>query len=198
MVGVSWYEAVAYCSWLTAETGDAKRPYRLPTEAEWERAAAARRQATGDSRRYPWGDQWDKQRCNNKELGLGQTTPVGQFSPAGDSPEGVSDLAGNVWEWCSTRYGGVDAKPKFGYPYQADEREDLEGDDTRILRGGSWFDWPGLVSVRLPSLVILAAGSTTTVFVVPEPSPSPCPLFLVHWCSLFFEPCGRRSAVSRC
>ncbi len=139
MVGVSWYEAVAYCKWLTAETGDAKRPYRLPTEAEWERTARGPSTGAADNRRYPWGAPWDKQRCNNKELGLGQTTPVGQFSPAGDSPEGVSDLAGNVWEWCSTRYGGVDATPKFGYPYQADKREDLEGDDTRILRGGSWF-----------------------------------------------------------
>jgi iron(II)-dependent oxidoreductase len=47
-------------------------------------------------------------------------------------------MAGNVWEWCSTRWGGTGAKPKFGYPYRHDEREDLEGTDTRIVRGGSW------------------------------------------------------------
>ena len=141
-----------------------------PTEAEWERAARGPTTAPETVAAIRGATQWDKQRCNNKELGLGQTTPVGQFSPAGDSPEGISDLAGNVWEWCSTRYGGVDAKPKFGYPYQADEREDLEGDDTRIMRGGSWYDGPAWCRCGFRIWYDPTAGSTTTVFVVPEPS----------------------------
>jgi len=132
VVGVSWYEAVAYCNWLSAKT---KRAYRLPTEAEWEKAARGT-----DGRRYPWGNTWDAARCNNKESGLGKTTPVGQY-PEGDSPYGVSEMVGQVWEWCGSKWGGTDTKPRFGYPYKPDkEREDLEGDDTRILRGGSWYN----------------------------------------------------------
>jgi len=132
VVGVSWYEALAYCNWLAAKTG---RPYRLPSEAEWEKAARG-----ADGRRYPWGNAWDAARCNNRERGPGRTTPVGQY-PAGDSPYGVSETVGQVWEWCSSKYGGTGTSPKYGYPYRADDgREDLEGDDTRILRGGSWYN----------------------------------------------------------
>jgi formylglycine-generating enzyme required for sulfatase activity len=132
VVGVSWYEAAAYCRWLAAKTG---KPYRLPSEAEWEKAARGT-----DGRRYPWGNTWDAGLCNNKESGPGRTTPVGQY-PGGDSPYGLGDLVGQVWEWCSSKYGGTEVKPKFGYPYRSDDgREQLEGDDTRILRGGSWAD----------------------------------------------------------
>ncbi len=135
VVGVSWYEALAYCRWLTART---PRTYRLPSEAEWEKAARG-----SDGRRYPWGEEWDPARCNNKESGLGRTTPVGQY-PDGDSPYGVGEMVGQVWEWCSSKYGGTGDKPKFGYPYTPDEeREDLEGDDTRIIRGGSWYNGAG-------------------------------------------------------
>jgi formylglycine-generating enzyme required for sulfatase activity len=135
VVGVSWYEALAYCRWLSARSG---RDYRLPTEAQWEKAARG-----SDGRRYPWGDDWDPARCNNEESGPGHTTPVGQY-PEGDSPYGVSEMVGQVWEWCSSKYGGAEAKPRFGYPYNAeDEREELEGDDTRILRGGSWYNGAG-------------------------------------------------------
>jgi formylglycine-generating enzyme required for sulfatase activity len=136
VVGVSWYEAMAYCRWLSARTG---KPYRLPTEAEWEKAARGDK----DSRRYPWGDNWEPKRCNSKESGLGRAAPVGQY-PRGDSPYGVGDMAGQVWEWCSSRYGGYADKPAFGYPYRSDDgREDLEGDDTRILRGGAWYNGGG-------------------------------------------------------
>jgi formylglycine-generating enzyme required for sulfatase activity len=134
VVGVSWYEAVAYCHWLAAKTG---KPYRLPSEAEWEKAARGT-----DGRRYPWGKKWDAGLCNNKESGPGRTTPVGGY-PGGDSPYGVGDMVGQVWEWCSSKYGGTEAQPKFGYPYRSDDgREELEGDDTRIVRGGSWYSDP--------------------------------------------------------
>ena len=95
VVGVSWYEAAAYCQWLAKKSG---KPYRLPTEAEWEFAARGK-----EGNRYPWGNTWDKTKCNNKENGANGTTPVGQFSPQGDSSFGVGDLAGQVWEWCSTK-----------------------------------------------------------------------------------------------
>ena len=132
VVGVSWYEALAYCRWLSARSG---REYRLPSEAQWEKAARGT-----DGRRYPWGDEWDPEHCNNKESGPGRTTPVGQY-PEGDSPSGVGEMVGQVWEWCSSKYGGVGNEPEFSYPYRPDDgRESQEGDDTRILRGGSWYE----------------------------------------------------------
>jgi formylglycine-generating enzyme required for sulfatase activity len=123
VVGICWHEARAYCAWLSAQTGAA---YRLPTEAEWE--AAARGQA---ARRYPWGESFDPGRCNTFETHVRGTTPVGIF-PGGDTPEGIADLSGNVWEWTGSAY-----RP---YPYLADGgREDPETGETRwVVRGGSW------------------------------------------------------------
>jgi len=95
MVGVSWYEASAYAVWLSKKTGNS---YCLPTEAQWEKAARGSR-----GFRYPWGDQFDKNKCNSEESGLGRNSPVGIF-PLGKSPYGCMDMAGNVWEWCSDRY----------------------------------------------------------------------------------------------
>jgi formylglycine-generating enzyme required for sulfatase activity len=137
VVGVSWYEGMAYAAWAGM---------RLPTEAEWEKAARGT-----DGRRWPWGDAFDPKRCNTIEswggtrgfsarlatilrrrpaTGAG-TTPVGQYSPAGDSPYAAADMAGNVWEWCRSFY-----KP---YPYQADDgREDIDVSGSRVVRGGSW------------------------------------------------------------
>jgi formylglycine-generating enzyme required for sulfatase activity len=139
VVGVSWYEAVAYCNWLTAKTG---KQYRLPTEAEWEKAARGPATGPAPGRLWPWGNRWDPTLCNNRESGPGRTAPVGQY-PGGDSPYGVGDMAGQVWEWCSTIWGGPGEEPKFGYPYKYDDREVLEVEDTRILRGGSWIDGAG-------------------------------------------------------
>jgi len=130
VVGASWYEAVAYCNWLGAKTG---KPYRLPSEAEWEKAARGT-----DGRQWPWGNRWDPHRCNSSESGPGRPTPVGQYSPDGDSPYGVADTAGNVWEWTRSLYER--------YPYDpSDGRENLEAgrDVYRVLRGGafSYVDW---------------------------------------------------------
>jgi toxoflavin biosynthesis protein ToxD len=88
---ISWKAALAYVAWLAQVTGE---PWRLPTEEEWEKAARG-----NDGRIYPWGDAWDSTRANTEEGGPGDTTPVGSY-PAGASPYGVLDLAGNVNEWC--------------------------------------------------------------------------------------------------
>jgi formylglycine-generating enzyme required for sulfatase activity len=128
VVGVSWYEAVAYCRWLSKIT---KQEFYLPSEAEWEKAARGPR-----GRIYPWGNKWRAKCCNNDEAGIRRPSPVGSF-PKGASPYGALDMAGNVWEWCATKYG----KP---YPYDISEDEwaeiYLEGTDARRLRGGTWYD----------------------------------------------------------
>jgi formylglycine-generating enzyme required for sulfatase activity len=88
VVGVNLNDATTFCQWVGG---------RLPTEVEWERAARG-----GDGRRYPWGDTFDSSRAN---LGSGHPSPVGSF-PAGASPYGVLDMAGNVFEWTATQEGG--------------------------------------------------------------------------------------------
>lgn len=124
VVGVSWYEAWAYCRWLSAETG---KVYRLPTEAEWEKAARGK-----GSRLYPWGDEFDQTRCNTRENNLGRAELVGRHSPDGDSPYGCSDMVGNISEWTLSQF-----KP---YPYDgSDGRNNEETGTERVLRGGSWF-----------------------------------------------------------
>lgn len=123
VVGVAWYEALAYCRWAGA---------RLPTEAEWEKAAGWDPDASRKLK-YPWGEQWDSELANTAESGIGGTTKPGRFCPGGASPIGACDMAGNAWEWCSSLH-----QP---YPYRADDgREDLESDKTRALRGGSWIN----------------------------------------------------------
>lgn len=122
VVGVSWHEARAYCTWLCAQTGER---FALPTEAQWEAAA---RGLSG--RRYAYGKDFDPVCCNVFETRIRGTTPVGVF-PAGDTPEGLVDMSGNTWDWTSTRY-----EP---YPYDAgDGREDATGAARRVVRGGSW------------------------------------------------------------
>jgi formylglycine-generating enzyme required for sulfatase activity len=119
---ISWYDAVTYCKWLSQVTG---RLYRLPSEAEWEKAARG-----SDGRIYPWGNEPpDEERCNFRN-NVGRTTPVGRYSPQGNSPYGCADMAGNVWEWCATKWEG-------GYrDYKGDNS--LEGGDSRVLRGGAF------------------------------------------------------------
>lgn len=118
VVGVSWYEAVAFCLWLSHDLGE---QVMLPTEAQWQYAA----QGT-DRRVYPWGNDWDATRCNTNESGIGKTTPVRHYEGVGDSPFGIVDLAGNVWEWCLTDY--------------EKNTDDVHSVSTRrLLRGGSWY-----------------------------------------------------------
>ena len=122
VVGVTWYEANAYCAWLSEVAG---RPCRLPTEAEWEAAARG-----GKARLYPWGRRFDPARANTVEGRVLGTSPVGVY-PRGVGPLGLWDGAGNVWEWTSSLY-----KP---YPYRSDDgREDPNAAGRRVLRGGSW------------------------------------------------------------
>jgi formylglycine-generating enzyme required for sulfatase activity len=125
VVSVSWDDAVAYCRWLSEATG---RSFRLPSEAEWEKAARGT-----DGRIYPWGKQPpDKGRCNFGK-NVSDTTPVGNY-PAGVSPYGCYDMAGNVREWTSSLYGG--------YPYRADDGREVETDDSRsrVVRGGAYWN----------------------------------------------------------
>jgi formylglycine-generating enzyme required for sulfatase activity len=127
-IGLSWYECVAYCRWLSAETGQL---YRLPTEAEWEKGARG-----ADGRVYPWGDKFEASRLNARagEQQVRTSTPVGIY-PAGANPFDLFDCAGNVWEWSATRW-----KKPFPYNVQQDEWQAkyLEGQNLRVLRSGSW------------------------------------------------------------
>ena len=120
VVGVSWDDAVAYAAWIGA---------RLPTEAEWEKAARG-----GDRRRFPWGDTPRKDRANYENAG---PVPVGRFA-CPECPYGLTDMSGNVWEWTRSPY-----QP---YPYtEADDRSGLDADALWVMRGGGFADNPQLV-----------------------------------------------------
>lgn len=133
VVGVNWYECVAFCRWLSMQKGYL---HRLPTEAEWEKASRG-----SDGRRYPWGNEFDAKRVNSDEgeQQIKSTSPVGIF-PLGTSPYGAFDCAGNVWEWCATKAPGHKL-PHYPYDPTQDEwsEEYLEGMNARLLRGGSWI-----------------------------------------------------------
>lgn len=146
VVLVSWEDAVAYCGWASLQ---------LPAEAEWEKAASWDA-AAGQKRVYPWGDKWDSRKCNSAERlarrelrtfedwkrwwddwhelepvkrNWDTTTPVGTYSPAGDSPCGCADMACNIWEWCAEWYQG--------YRGTSSQRDEF-GETHRVVRGGSW------------------------------------------------------------
>jgi len=131
VVCVTWQNAVDYAAWLSRLTG---KVWRLPTEAEWEKAACWDRQ-TSRPRTFPWGDEWDKQRANTSDGGQQSASPVGAYGEAGASACGAEDMAGNVWEWCLSRYQS--------YPYhEGDGRNEAQGSGGRVVRGGSWRDHP--------------------------------------------------------
>jgi formylglycine-generating enzyme required for sulfatase activity len=144
VVGVTWYEAIAFCNWLGEREGNAKgrergesrERFRLPTEAEWEYAG----RGAGSARNFPWGDKLERGRANTAEMGFGQTTPVDYF-PGGVSPFGVWDMSGNVFEWTLSKWGSNWQELQFAYPYRAEDgREEVEGSGARVMRGGSWFN----------------------------------------------------------
>ncbi|MEK7729827.1 MAG: SUMF1/EgtB/PvdO family nonheme iron enzyme, partial [candidate division KSB1 bacterium] len=124
VVGISWYAARAYCLWLSemqpATSNQQPAIYRLPQEIEWERAAAGRLE-DGPSRKYPWPNEKGEpnEKLANYDGKVGQTTPVGRYSE-GATPEGLMDMAGNVWEWQENWYN--------------------EKKEARALRGGSWVN----------------------------------------------------------
>ncbi len=139
VVNVCWFEAMAYCRWLEAQVKAAQvlplpdgYGLRLPTEAEWEKAARC-----GDARRYPWGDEdWDETRANIAPSDIGHPTPVGMY-PLGVTPTTeLHDLSGNVWEWTLSRYQPYPYDPKDG-------RNDPEAEGWPVVRGGSWLNHLG-------------------------------------------------------
>lgn len=116
---VNWFEAVAFCRWLSAQLGFA---VTLPSEQQWERAARGTQ-----GLQYPWGNGF-LQDLANCEWTIGRTSAPGIY-PQGASPEGIMDMAGNVWEWCLNEYS-------------APENCQLSGNSARVVRGGSWFNGP--------------------------------------------------------
>ncbi|WP_459869469.1 formylglycine-generating enzyme family protein [Endothiovibrio diazotrophicus] len=125
VTGASWFEANAYCAWLTERRRrlgeiDAGERIRLPREEEWEWAARG-----AGLRCYPWGDQEATEGRLNFGREVARPTPVGIY-PGGHTPEDLEDMAGNVWEWCVNEY-------------RAPERTGTEGNAPRVLRGGSWL-----------------------------------------------------------
>jgi class 3 adenylate cyclase/formylglycine-generating enzyme required for sulfatase activity len=136
VIGIVHFEARAYAAWLAAQTGTPGSPIRLPSEAEWEAAARGR-----EGRVYAYGDAFDPLRGNTVETHVRQPTPVGVF-PGGDTPEGLADMTGNVFELTRSLWGKDPFLPDFAYPYDAgDGREDPDAPDTvsRVGRGGSWY-----------------------------------------------------------
>jgi len=127
VVGVSWFEAMAYAAWLTehlhrAGKLDQAQVIRLPTEAEWEFAARGK-----TARRYAWGNEEPTAERANFSGNVGTPTPVGVY-PNGATPEGVLDMSGNVWEWCLNLF--ANKVPKHG--------NIGKGEGVRTFRGGSW------------------------------------------------------------
>jgi iron(II)-dependent oxidoreductase len=139
---LTWRDAVAFCAWLTNKWRQEGRLseeeiVRLPTEPEWERAARGDQPDEGQAILYPWGKVWQDDASNSEEAGFNTTCTVGLF-PKGRSPYGCYDMAGQVWEWCTTLWGEDMATPSFRYPYRDDGREEKDAGPAvrRVLRGG--------------------------------------------------------------
>lgn len=145
---VSWYDAIAFCRWLTArvnalnpegEGAGVRAEIRLPTEQQWEKAARGGLKLPSEKggwkdnpapqREYPYEDEFDPTKGNTYEPSIGQTSAVGIF-PQGASPYGIYDMSGNVWEWCLNEY-------------DSPENARLSGTARRVVRGGSWRGYLG-------------------------------------------------------
>jgi formylglycine-generating enzyme required for sulfatase activity len=133
---VSWYDALAFCDWITKVT---QYNIYLPSEAEWELAA---RGVSGFI--YPWGNDKPTDTLCNFNSNIKDTSPVGQYSPQGDSLIGCTDMAGNVIEWTRSLWGKDINVPEYHYPYSKykNERENIQAPDDirRVVRGGAWDD----------------------------------------------------------
>ena len=123
VVGVSWHEAVGYCDWLSGQSG---RRFRLPTEAEWERAA----RGGAENKRYPWGDTPPEDLPAYEKRWIKGPEPVAQYTP---NPFGLFDICENVHEWCSDWY----AAQYYSISPERNPRGPEQG-DRRASRGGSW------------------------------------------------------------
>lgn len=156
VVNVTWYDALEYCRWLTGKIQEQAGKHKskdekeqafwdglkkgklvvtLPSEAEWEKAARG-----ADGQEFPWKGKFDPDKANTIETGIGRTSAVGCF-PQGESPYGLLDMSGNVWEWTRSLWGKDWQKPSFSYPYDKDdgrENLDAEGDIPRVVRGGAF------------------------------------------------------------
>jgi formylglycine-generating enzyme required for sulfatase activity len=166
VVRVTWFEALAFCDWCTTwwqRAGRLRRGWRvrLPTEAEWEKAARGGQEIPSTpvlghagrlpprpamianplpARRFPWGDRTDRNRANYSNTESLRPSAAGCF-PGGASPYGCEDMSGNVWEWTRSIWGEDALLPRFGYPYSPrDGREDVQTPSRafRVLRGGAF------------------------------------------------------------
>lgn len=158
VVGVTWFDAQAFAEWVGGS---------LPTEAQWERAAR------GTERRvYPWGNDPPKARHHaNFARRYNRPTPIGQF-PKGNSPNGISDLAGNVWEWCLDEYN-----PSFYQQNSKNVRQNplnLRYRDVlraRVIRGGAWDVGSAFLRSGLRSMFYPLDSTHTIGFRIVRPRP---------------------------
>ena len=160
---VSWYEAVAFCRWLTEKSRACgllgkSQEIRLPTEWEWQQAAT-----NGNNYNvYPWGKSWDSTLCNNYTSALSRTSAVGIF-PNGTWPGGPLDMVGNVWEWCLNKHENLKDR----------DATKIDESGRRVIRGGSWRDTPRPLRSSSRDWINPASAATSSAFVLPRTSLNP-------------------------